>query len=410
MSKIRWNFEVIALEGKIYAIGGGGYYTFNCSTANEMYDPKADKWTELAPMPTPRGNFISIVCQGKIYCIGGEYSREVLKVVEVYDPVTNRWESKEPLPFYAEDIYYSENVFKNSLQQQVVNGQIFIITLEGAMYMYDPVTDKWSNKSPLPLKQEPLRTHVINEQLFVITQNTMYTYNPVTDAWTYKTRMPTSMMYVFSVVVDNKIVVGDFLYTSGVNHIAMLNAQLRVRLYDPGSDVWYDGKTVDEHVFARYPDYDWVTTGMTSGVYAPKNVYILGFNSSKEVLGNVKPFTWVYDPVSDVWSTAKGLDAPQGSRKMVIVNDIFYAIGADSNDQYVPASYNSQGYYTPQPSAADPSTSNIISSNPPGYDSSGSFLTWSVVVVAFLIVGIVVVVALFFYLQERKRSKSVKYE
>lgn len=56
----------------------------------EVYDPKADRWEEVASMPTARNSLASAVVEGKIYAIGG-YNDISLATVEVYDPQMNRW-------------------------------------------------------------------------------------------------------------------------------------------------------------------------------------------------------------------------------------------------------------------------------------------------------------------------------
>jgi hypothetical protein len=87
---------------KIYAIGGRTDTDF--TGTNECYSPATDTWVTLKSMPTPRGDFIIVSCQGKIYCIGGVYGTifplsiqdlRSLDVVEVYDPVDDVWESKK---------------------------------------------------------------------------------------------------------------------------------------------------------------------------------------------------------------------------------------------------------------------------------------------------------------------------
>jgi GH43 family beta-xylosidase len=74
MSQTRFSLGVVAVDDKIYAIGGftqSGYLG-----TNEQYDPATDTWTTLASMPTPRNEFAIAACQGKIYCIGGMTSKE----------------------------------------------------------------------------------------------------------------------------------------------------------------------------------------------------------------------------------------------------------------------------------------------------------------------------------------------
>ncbi|MDR0318626.1 MAG: hypothetical protein LBI09_01160, partial [Nitrososphaerota archaeon] len=109
MSQARYDLGVVAVDGKIYAIGGatsvntydghiGGFVG-----TNECYDPKTDIWVTLEPMPTARHNFAIAECQNKIYCIGGYIVDEskwiIYDTVEMYDPATNSWSTKAALPF-----------------------------------------------------------------------------------------------------------------------------------------------------------------------------------------------------------------------------------------------------------------------------------------------------------------------
>jgi hypothetical protein len=417
MDQSRHDFGVIAVDDKIYAIGGYAFSEY--LTANERYDPKADQWITIASMPTPRSNFIIVACQGKIYCIGGTTANDgtfsvgplltpkpptgttappidgpiyvqppsrPIDVVEAYDIAANKWANKEHLPINVE-----------GMQAQVVNEQIFIITPNGELYMYNPADDKWSNKAPLPVKDGLLQTHVINEQIFAITQRSMYMYDLAKDTWLNKTSIPTPMTYAFSAVMDNSIVIGDFLYTPEITYwTGLFSAQLRIRIYDPTTDVWQDGKPSVDHIFVRD-----ITTIITTGVYAPKNVYILGLEASKEDLYNVKPFTWVYNPIDDVWSTAKVDDAASYSRMgitTIVDNDVFYTIGGIYNFKYIPIGYNQA-----PPISEDDSSSGSSESEP-----LWPFLT--VIAVGIIVLtASVVTVSLYFYLR-KKNNKRNKYE
>jgi hypothetical protein len=65
MNEARAGLGVVAVNGKIYAIGGttkGGQYPPDVSGGgfvgtNEEYDPATGKWTYKASMPTPRDYF-----------------------------------------------------------------------------------------------------------------------------------------------------------------------------------------------------------------------------------------------------------------------------------------------------------------------------------------------------------------
>ena len=67
---------VTEMNGKIYAFGGfvppqsGPPAWIPIDNAWE-YDPVADSWKALSPMPTKRGSPVAAVAGGKIYVIGG---------------------------------------------------------------------------------------------------------------------------------------------------------------------------------------------------------------------------------------------------------------------------------------------------------------------------------------------------
>ena len=65
------------------------------------YDPMNDKWTKKAAMPTTRMAISAVAVDGKIYAIGGISSFNPFKkvaVVEIYNPSTDTWEEGIDLP------------------------------------------------------------------------------------------------------------------------------------------------------------------------------------------------------------------------------------------------------------------------------------------------------------------------
>ncbi|MGW8317413.1 MAG: kelch repeat-containing protein, partial [Bacteroidales bacterium] len=57
-------------------------------------------WTQKADMPTARLGLATAVVDGKIYAIGGyPYANGAgMTTNEVYDPNTNKWEGRAPMP------------------------------------------------------------------------------------------------------------------------------------------------------------------------------------------------------------------------------------------------------------------------------------------------------------------------
>ena len=297
MNQARGHLGVVVVDGKIYAIGGGLAFGANTEnnylTANERYDPKSNTWVTLTSMPTPRQGFAIAACDGKIYCIGGYTYNEGggiipgLSVVnEVYDIASDSWSAKASLP-----------VSKGGLQAQVVDGKIFVL---------------------------------------IEADSTLFMYDPSADLWTKKTDIPGSGNGLVSALVDDKIIVTARFYSTTE---IKLSYDQKILIYTPKTDTWSEGKTA-------YPDlwYNFVT-GATTGIYAPKNVYVfLG--------GGINAGTMIYDPVGDDWSDAKAMPTKRSYSGVGVVDDIFYVIGGFAttgnaplavNEQYVPLGYHGTG-------------------------------------------------------------------
>ncbi|MDR2707371.1 MAG: hypothetical protein LBB87_01295 [Nitrososphaerota archaeon] len=374
----RSGLGVVAVDGKIYAMGGidgivtnaNDYFYSNIMdsvvAAVECYDPASDSWVTLEPMPTPRVGFAIAAYQGKIYCIGGQTSDYVLdlertvsvtcNVVEVYDTVTNSWSVKAAMPFYG-----------SGLVGHVLDGKIFVRD-KHELYMYDPVADIWAAKT------------------------SMSTFTPLN---------------CVSTVIDGKIM------TCATFMDFPPNTELRVLIYDPKTDVWHDG---------TWPPFEAV--GMdaavaTMGIFAPKNVYFLGIggiSTLESTLENTK----VYDPLKNIWwSTDKTIPTGRTNFGVAVVDDILYVVGGTFvgpegpyytedtwrasavNEQYVPFGYSS--ILVPEQS-----NTTIEQSNLP-VEPSGSFLTETVIAVIILTAGIVAT-GLFFYFKKvhKKDGKWVE--
>jgi YD repeat-containing protein len=78
-------FGSAVLNGKIYVAGGKDDNTM------EMYDPLTGEWENVASMTAPRSYLDLIAYNGKIYAIGGFDGIDALDSIEEYNPDTNSW-------------------------------------------------------------------------------------------------------------------------------------------------------------------------------------------------------------------------------------------------------------------------------------------------------------------------------
>ena len=350
----RANFRVVTVDNKIYAIGGSyqvevpsydqiPLFVTHYLGTNEQYDPVTDSWVILKSMPTPREYFAIAAYDGKIYCIGGRTDGvfNYCMINEVYDTITDSWSTKASLPDIEE-----HNI---AIQAHTVNGKIFVRTLY-ALFMYDPVKDSWIKRTQVPYNTEP-RSAIV------------------------------------SAVVDDNITVFQVVES---DYPRDQPNKVNVMVYDTKTDKWKEGRTQEigvDFIFAAEA---------TTGVYAPKVVYVLGGRFSSSPIGL---YIWCYDSVTDIWSTSKAVPIYIGVYGVTVVDDVVYMFGTNENGkegktlQYVPIGYRSTAYTTHAPS-------NSWSSETFPSDSSKTALTYIVLAVLTLTIG-TATVSLFTYFKKR---------
>ena len=124
----------VTVNGKLYVMGGwaGGKAAGN----NYEYDPATDKWTKKKPMPRPAHHAALSAVNGKIYVMGGFVAPQQTAIPTggawepiddswEYDPAADSWKSLAPVPGKRGSAVAAE-----------VGGKIYLIggatTVEGA--------------------------------------------------------------------------------------------------------------------------------------------------------------------------------------------------------------------------------------------------------------------------------------
>lgn len=96
----------VSHRGRLYVLGG--YEAAGSGAAGTgavyRYDPAADGWTELEPMPTPRGALAADVVDGRIHAVGGARDGRALATVEVYDVARGTWRAGPRLTLAREHL------------------------------------------------------------------------------------------------------------------------------------------------------------------------------------------------------------------------------------------------------------------------------------------------------------------
>src|SRR3954470_8747967 len=101
----RQETAVVALDGKIYVIGGNHSPDEKgnaaSSTRTDEYDSRTNKWRSRAPIPHAVNHVWAAAVGGKIYAIGGFEEgghKSATFGVYVYDPQTNKWRDRVSMP------------------------------------------------------------------------------------------------------------------------------------------------------------------------------------------------------------------------------------------------------------------------------------------------------------------------
>lgn len=90
------------IDGRWHVVGGRSMAN-GPTDAHEVYDPKEDRWRNAAPMPkgSGAGGNAAGVIAGRLYVFGGEYfdnGGRVHPEAWEYDPVADTWAAMPPMP------------------------------------------------------------------------------------------------------------------------------------------------------------------------------------------------------------------------------------------------------------------------------------------------------------------------
>ena len=184
-----------SVDDKIYTFGG--FVEQNrCPFSNcFVYDTKSDKWSSIAPISRPRGAISAQTLNGKIHLLGGRDVRSV-EWHEVYDPVSDSYEERGSMMGSTKTQPFAGQ--RDHMGVVVVDGKIHAIGGRMDSYdfntglhgVYDPQTDGWSFRAPLPVPRSGPSAAFTGGRIVVFggeatgkVFGTNEAYDPKTDSW-----------------------------------------------------------------------------------------------------------------------------------------------------------------------------------------------------------------------------------
>ncbi|GBP07569.1 Influenza virus NS1A-binding protein homolog [Eumeta japonica] len=140
MSVPRRALGVAVMRGRIYAVGGGNGDDDELASG-EVYDPRTDTWTPIAPMRTARYGLVLAALNDKLYAFGGVNQSSI----EAYDPEADEWAVVGEMP----EQRWAMSVVTYDGAVYVVGGQTSAASLANDVLRYTPERAEWRRLRPL---------------------------------------------------------------------------------------------------------------------------------------------------------------------------------------------------------------------------------------------------------------------
>ncbi|PYR42363.1 MAG: hypothetical protein DMF95_28565, partial [Acidobacteria bacterium] len=209
--------DAAVINGKLYVVGGCTNNS-DCSfvtNALEVYDPGTNAWSTLAPMPTRRLDPAVGVMNGKLYVVGGNLGAlsgyPSITTTEVYDPAANSWTTLAPMP-----------TDRRGAVGAVIDGLFYVVggahgngAAVGTVEVYDPAANSWSSRANMPIFRREAAGGAINDQLYMVggytsmTVTTNESYDTGSDAWAERAAALTPRYGAVAAVINSKLYVVD---------------------------------------------------------------------------------------------------------------------------------------------------------------------------------------------------------
>ncbi len=375
--------------GFIYAIGGQFGHDRSAQDVDRVhrYDPATDTWTTVASLPYPRSHFEpgTLVWNGRIVIVGGRNNmekRETVADVTMYDPVADVWLALPPLPeallapaaaaFGGRLVVANGSILNSATPQTttrfidllgqwerwpqlpvplgevaggIVGRRLLLVgeagTPEGKpdsvrtalTLAYDLSLGAWDEPTARARRPFPDNHHaaeVWNGKLYVFggmgpAAGKTQIYDPATDRWTLGPDVPFAAGSSASALIDGKIFVAGGI-------VGNRNTTGRVAMFDPATGSWSER--------APMPLPRNHAASATDG----RRLYVFGGRGPGSGDGNMVANGFgdvqIYDPATDRWTTSTDAESdlpplPQargGMGKAVYLDGEFYVLGGETKD------------------------------------------------------------------------------
>lgn len=229
----RYRLAAVNLPSDVYYYAIGGQVGAIPQSANERYDACSDQWETMSPLPTAVGNIQAAAIDDKVYVPGGYdgNTSTYYDILQIYDTTTDSWSTGATLS----DTLWGAGVAAYNGKLYTFGGELSTGTTN-RVFEYDPVTDSWSEKTPMPGgARSTMAAAELDGKIYVVggwsSLRTVEVYDPTTDSWSTAASMNVGRQSPGLVAAPD-----GYLYVSGGgNGWTGLTSAER---YDPATDTW----------------------------------------------------------------------------------------------------------------------------------------------------------------------------
>ncbi|XP_035231775.1 kelch-like protein 3 [Stegodyphus dumicola] len=276
----------------------------------KLYNLLPDRRHQTASVRTkPRKSFgISEV----IVAVGGEDDKVVLRSVECFDPVHDKWLTLACLPFAISKhgvVVTGQNIL------YVAGGEYPDGTASRSLWKYDPIFDQWHEMASMNIERSELGLAVLDGYIYAIggwdglsRLSSVERYNPNNNTWEYVSHMKLSLTCPATVGHEGH------LYVTGGAVMEDGDGIDLVQRYCPLTDVWSDMASM---LIARSGSRACVVNNL---------IYVIGgWHASTENTNKVE----YYDPAKNEWKFCKSMLEKRFQPGVAVVEGKIYVSGGE---------------------------------------------------------------------------------
>lgn len=295
-----------------------GFDLDECEPATNLASP----WVEGSSLAFKRDEPRAVVIDEKVYLVGGSTAVEPVddgghplvvasNRLTRFDPRTERYEELAPIPKALNHIGLA--VYQGDLYVVSGYGRRLDADTSKKFYRYDPESDRWSRLPDMPEARAAAAVGVIGDRLLVaggalnsVAHADTFAFDFQTGRWSRLPDMPSRREHVGAAVADGK------LYVLGGRTSESLAVPTAER-YDPRTQRW-----------ERLQPLPVPTGGLEAITWNGKPIAIGGGDDGGEsVTGAVQE----YDPKTDSWTRLPDLRTARHGHGAALVGDTVWVFG-----------------------------------------------------------------------------------